>query len=567
MSDPAPLRRSSRQRGPPRHADSPVSFVQPAADQNEILTIADDSDSEPEGDAQSPHIHDDLIRDLEAGIEASAIQRASDAFDTLVDDEIAETVAQDSPSPDPFHGRGETLSTADFELMLHTNFPPSSGGFRADSSLHSRQSIPNRRLDPERSDDEESSPETLSIASVDSGEGSLQERADRLVQHVVRLQDRDSANILAASAAPLQPFVGAPRAPIPVATTFTALQDGDEASQALYFVGIQTLEQCRTFCQMRSFAQLPSHDGAIFQRLQAAGGPVGRALAAITDRAVFFVGTSDFPVDMAHGYTGYQHRFREVNSLLDLESSYGEDAVFFPIPGSPTRSALLRTQRLSENTPVFVLYVYHQDAEPLRNSAAAPPPTEAAALVLPPAPTLHATLPALVPIPGPDAAIHSYLHSRFSLEFSELAGWRASLYGSAYIHCLTERGVLQICQALNIGHLGRSVTPAVIGSMIIHMDHVVEAAGVNRQTFGTYRTELRLIKQAHIILRRLDRGGALLDSHRPFLTALELMLGDRILPVTQTASRNAEGEFTVVSWTITSLMAQIRSIIDNNGNV
>jgi hypothetical protein len=120
------------------------------------------------------------------------------------------------------------------------------------------------------------------------------------------------------------------------------------------------LSGCRSFCQLREFFDPSAHDGALFLRLRDAGGPVGRALETISDHAVYFVGTSDVPVDISSNYASHQHNFREINSLLELENTYDTEDIFFPIPASLGRSELLRNLHQPEDTPVYVLYVYHQ---------------------------------------------------------------------------------------------------------------------------------------------------------------------------------------------------------------
>lgn len=110
---------------------------------------------------------------------------------------------------------------------------------------------------------------------------------------------------------------------------------------------------------MREFVDPFPLDGAIFLRLQNAGGPVGRALAALVDRSEYLVGTSNFPIDIMGNYKSYQYNFHEIGSLLDLENSREAQNRFAPIPTSLTRSELLRSQEAPDNTPVFVLYLYH----------------------------------------------------------------------------------------------------------------------------------------------------------------------------------------------------------------
>ncbi|KAJ6624596.1 hypothetical protein B0H10DRAFT_2323556 [Mycena sp. CBHHK59/15] len=518
MSDPPERvgpRRSTQNRGVPRHPDSPVTFVPPPASR-QVYTVDDSSDSDAASNESQAHIHDDLLRDL-----------------------------QHISLP------GENMSEFGFNLM------------RAETEARRNH----RSGDPE---DEDDRPTVASVAHVG---GSRQNRADYLVEQIVRLQGREPTHPIHFPASFLSP-VGPRRITGLVSTTFTALQD--DRTQSLYFVGIQSLEQCRTFCQMRAFPDSAGHNGAIFQRLRAAGGPVGRALAAIVDWAAYFVGTSDQPIDIAQDYANHCFNFREIDSLLVLDNSYDGDITFLPAPFSDARSTLLQSQRAPENTPVFVLYVYHQHAEALRGACVPVPAGQSAPIFVPPAVAIAAPVPisqarpisSVLVLPAGNTSV-VYLLNRFAPEYAELAGWRATAYGSVYNHCLIERQILRLCQSLNIGFLGRNHTPAHIESLVITMDDVISAAGVNVQTFGTYRTELRQIKEAHVLLHHLNRAGTLPDTERRLFDALEVMLGDRILCVDVVVDREnpiAEAEFTAVRWNITSLMITIRSILNNFAN-
>ncbi|KAJ7460237.1 hypothetical protein FB451DRAFT_1500592 [Mycena latifolia] len=177
-----PLRRSTRNRAAPRNPDSPVTFVQREVD---TITVSDSSDSDTASDHDARHIHDDLVQDLQAGIEASAIQQASDAFDTLAAEDTS-TVIFGSPSPDPFDEPQEVerITPAAFEAMMRS-LRENDGDT---THVHGR----NR----EDSDDELGGPGGVTVESVDSGDGSLQDRADHLIQHIVRLQNRNPRDIL-----------------------------------------------------------------------------------------------------------------------------------------------------------------------------------------------------------------------------------------------------------------------------------------------------------------------------------------------------------------------------------
>ncbi|KAJ7243698.1 hypothetical protein C8J57DRAFT_1525458 [Mycena rebaudengoi] len=496
----------------PRRADAPVSFALPPVSDSE------DSDSDIE-----------LISPVGATEEGQALDPAEP---------------------------GETSSDSTVTIEIRDSPTPDLG--RESPYFRWPRSVFNRVIERQQEEDSDISAPTYStfdspdLDAVDTSEGTLQERADCLIAQIRLLQgntaDEDPAPISA---------VSSPHAPSPdngESNAITGLQGGP---LCLYFVGIQTLTQTTIFCQFRQFSDPVPHDGGLILRLQIAGGPVGRALRNITHRQVFYVGTSDVPVDMSCNYTHHQYNFREIASLQDMDDGPHANTLFLPIPSSPQRSELLRTQNSPDTTPVYVLYVYHEDAQPSTNAAA---PT-ASGLALPVA---GATADAN------SVTVQSYLLERFAAEYANLRLWREHPYGSAYNHCLTECVILSICSSLNIGLMGRTHTPAQIGGLTFHLDDVVSVAGINIQTFSTMRTEFRLIKEALVLLRRCKRIGSLPPAYEPLHEFLDCMLGDRVLEpgnmyLAHGASAMTETEFSVVRCTIAHLMPQVRTVVDTLG--
>ncbi|KAJ6452987.1 hypothetical protein C8R45DRAFT_1112770 [Mycena sanguinolenta] len=548
MSEPPLVRRYPLRsgRGPPRHPDSPVSFAIPQA----RGTVDDTSNSD---DESAESVHDDFIEDLEAGIAAEALQHVSNAAESMAPEPIV--VHSRSPTPDvlTLQASSMTLNVASMLQQLQ-------------ESLHrEEQELHDASMD---SDDDSVLLNEPSIMSVDSGEGTLQERADCLVQHILRLQPGGPTPPSRQGSPTPTEILTPPRAShrVPVSTTLLAAQGSGMITvtglqggplPALYFVGIQTQMSARSFCQLRSFLDADANDGAIFRRLQLAGGPVGRALSTIIDRRHFYVGTSDQPID--------------IGSLFEVELHDGANVQFLPIPESPARSALIQSQRVDENMNVYVLYVYHEDADSLLLATAPANSLGTSHTVIAlPAPSVSA-LPSVSTNNAGLNQVAAYLQARFAPEYSQLAAWRSSSYGSAYNHCLIERQIMHIYQLLGIGLLGRHHAPAVVGNMSIRMEDVVVAAGINPQTFSTYRTELRLIKDAHIVLRRLHRTGELPLAQKPLLDCLEVMLSERTLSADAMrplpgSQPSAEAEFSAVRMTISALMFQVRQVIDNFGN-
>jgi hypothetical protein len=111
--------------------------------------------------------------------------------------------------------------------------------------------------------------------------------------------------------------------------------------------------------------------------------------------------------------------------------------------------------------------------------------------------------------------------------------------------------------------MGRNHTPAVVEDMSIRLEDVVSAAGINFQTFSTFRTEFRLIKDAHVLLRQRQRSNTLPADYAELLQFLDLMLGERILePAGSVAGADgSEVEGAVVRCQITTLMSDVRTLL------
>ncbi|KAJ7646895.1 hypothetical protein FB45DRAFT_1051493 [Roridomyces roridus] len=175
--------------------------------------------------------------------------------------------------------------------------------------------------------------------------------------------------------------------------------------------------------------------------------------------------------------------------------------------------------------------------------------------------------PASATAPPAVASLTSYLLTRFGTHFTELASWRAASYGTAYSRRLAEWKVIQVCQVLGIGVIGRQHTAVSVDSYQIRIQDVVQAAGINFQTWGTWRTELGNAKKALSILRRLERTQNLPGEHEPLLRGLEVMFRERLLPAWDGAAAPnnnpiAEAEAAAVTWSASWLNTQSRHIIN-----
>ncbi|KAJ7213369.1 hypothetical protein C8J57DRAFT_1538782 [Mycena rebaudengoi] len=495
----APTRRNpARNARVPRRADAPVSFALPPVSDSE------DSDS-----------------DIELILPGGATEEGQ---------------ALDPAEP------GETSSDSTVTIEIRDSPTPDLG--RESPYFRWPRSVFNRVIERQQEEDSDISAPTYStfdspdLDAVDTSEGTLQERADRLIAQIRLLQgntaDEDPAPISA---------VSSPHAPSPdngESNAITGLQGGP---LCLYFVSIQTLTQTTIFCQFRQFSDPVPHDGGLILRLQIAGGPVGRALRNITHRQVFYVGTSDVPVDMSCYYTHHQYNFREIASLQDMDDGPHANTLFLSHPVFSTALRAVANTEFTGHDPSLCV-----DAQPSTNAAA---PT-ASGLALPVA---GATADAN------SVTVQSYLLERFAAEYANLRLWRERPYGSAYNHCLTERVILSICSSLNIGLMGRTHTPAQIGGLTFHLDDVVSVAGINIQTFSTMRTEFRLIKEALVLLRRCKRIGSLPPAYEPLHEFLDCMLGDRVLEPGNMYLAHGASAMTETEYALWSILLGVRSLL------
>ncbi|KAJ7646896.1 hypothetical protein FB45DRAFT_1019181 [Roridomyces roridus] len=327
MSDAPVLRRSSRRRAPPRNPDSPVSHA-PLPAQNRDDSSSDEEDASVIG----------MVQDLQAGIESEARQRTSDAFEAMAPES---RIVRDT-------GHENIAADSLLAAQLQTN--------AGDDSDSGTESMPDLQTPSDEEGDDDGDPLLL---DSDYTRGSLQEQADRIISDIVLFQGRNPTDVLSfltsASTAGV-PSRSSPSRQI-VATAPSerheyTLANPDRTSEELYFVGIHSLAGAHSFCEIRAFSDPNPHDGALVSRLQRSGGPLGRALATVTDRASFYIGVSDYPIDVAHNYSNWLFRFREIGVLLELEQSHSHEPVFSPITLSARRTALLTRLSLPHDMPV-----------------------------------------------------------------------------------------------------------------------------------------------------------------------------------------------------------------------
>ncbi|KAJ7774174.1 hypothetical protein DFH07DRAFT_767383 [Mycena maculata] len=349
------------------------------------------------------------------------------------------------------------------------------------------------------------------------------QRVDLLIAEIHRLQGPTASPVLSGPAAPLVPPAvrsedegDTPEGASMLEST-SVEAPGDTAEGGVNAVLTKTMltsspvEGGRTFTQKLPTSIPP--DSTLIERLST--GQLGRMLNGL-DRTKFFVGTSDFPVDVTGDFMNYLYRFHDLGlngSLGALET--GEDAglaTITPVPYSPIRSTLLANLGMSDHTPVYTIYIYHQDASSALESG--PPaallltpiihshlpetnPTPTLATSGPPAPNLPVAVPAIESEMYVDPAVAAYLRNRFATRLQSIVrAGNASGYGTGYRHCMQEKHFMASCNMLGLDLAQRRFAPIQVNNLAISYHDVVQTAGLNKKTFATARTAVGRAREA-----------------------------------------------------------------------
>ncbi|KAJ7614212.1 hypothetical protein B0H17DRAFT_1220653 [Mycena rosella] len=270
----------------------------------------------------------------------------------------------------------------------------------------------------------------------------------------------------------------------------------------------------RTFVEVLVLAP-PDH--TLLERLSTR--LLGRVLRSIQERAQYYIGTSDIPVDVHQDYMNHMYRFHELGSWADLEME-GNTALLAlsPVPASPERNSLLASQELDSPTPTYTVYIYHEDTQTVWSPPSQPAPMFSAPTIesaLPhasitnsiPTPVMPPTMPPATATGHTNDAV-TYLVSRFTQRLTAIRALSDSSYGSAYRHIMQEKHFMSISNAVGLNLNTRIFAPVTVeGGLSITFDDVVSAAGLNLRTFGGTRTTMGKAREARRRLARYIRDG------------------------------------------------------------
>ncbi|KAJ6574026.1 hypothetical protein B0H10DRAFT_2236818 [Mycena sp. CBHHK59/15] len=479
-------RNPARNRQPVRRPDSPVSYA---------LTAHDEIDSS-DSDTSSDH-------PFSLALEPAVNVNSRDSSVELLDDgNLQSNRGQESQVPPP-----PTAST------LHSPI---------------RGADDNRALHPDVLHTE-----MVFMRRVDAADLTFEERVEILIAEIHRLEGRSPAGQSASPVAAL----GSPIPDVnddnePETTDFLAPTAEAPLNGAALFYRDSRIAGLPNLCRSHPDG---SPDHTIIHRLSESPGFLKRALEFIRqEEATFYVGTANTPVDVSNDFMRCIYGFRELGSLDELERP-GDVRLETVTPtwASEDRTRLLAHYSQNEQVPVYVLYVYSEDAGGIWTEAVAATPSQSAAPSLPVAPTapvsnLQSSTPTITsgaagapttsvpapataaPAPGPAAgppatadAVALYLQTRFADRLARIHHARTIPCGTGYRHCTMEKHVMAILNGLGVNLTEREFHPVTVDNgLSIGYDDVINVAGLNKSTFGGTRTNVGRAREARRSLAR-----------------------------------------------------------------
>jgi hypothetical protein len=172
----------------------------------------------------------------------------------------------------------------------------------------------------------------------------------------------------------------------------------------------------------------------------------------------------------------------------------------------------------------------------------------------------------------------TYLEQRFGTHSQQLASWLSNpVYQTAYRHCLIERQVTAIFQAVGILFEGSRITPATIQhdgcTVTVHPDQVVTWLGLVPATVNSIRTQFKKTRDAHHLLRqqqfREHEGhpgpNPLQPRHLNLLSTLNIMLAPRVISVGNNEylqGGQEEGVYNALTKKIGLFMKEIQEVLE-----
>ncbi|KAJ6554684.1 hypothetical protein B0H19DRAFT_1263000 [Mycena capillaripes] len=509
-STPAPIRRNPpRQRRAPPHPDSPVTYALP----NAGADLPGSSDDEYQ--TSSSPLANPSPQEREPSVEVldSPPGHAGPSFDDI-------HIDHDRRDNDFFEfSDDEGDRSDDFPESIVYQNPGNPFAFPGQE---------NRRVEIENN-------EIRTIAADDLTTYDFTEEQNFMARvDVVGLTYRERIELLIGEVERMQGTAVGPASDVPPGSEHSAgalmreeaesgavvVPQEVEEERALYLINVHLLNGRRTFVQI--LPALPP-DTTIIERLST--GMLSRMIGSL-DRTQFYIATADVPVDVSGDYMNWIYNFRELGTWQELEDGSNEGlSLVRPVPNSPARTALLAGRQMSDGVPVYAIYIYHQDV----HSSSAP---AIAAPALAPAPaTVTLLAPAPVSIPGQtpahaagaaptldegeeqavtvDPEIARYLRQRFANRLERIVQAGRARCAQAYRHCMQEKNVMAICDALGLDLTRRSWVPVnVPGGLVIGYSDVVVTAGLVQKTFSTVRTAVDRAREARRLLARyfLSRG-------------------------------------------------------------
>ncbi|KAK7027641.1 hypothetical protein R3P38DRAFT_3520413 [Favolaschia claudopus] len=473
-----------RARRATRRADEPQSFAveQQSRDIDEVEMVNSDSSDEPPHSTTTNTLglsRDSSVELLDSRPVQANVNLSQDNFDTTVHiTPVSEASARIESGSDNEEDDDAARSLEVFRA--ERQFMSTLNGRKQD--IVSFSIVSDNSIEP-----------TLTLA----------QRIEMLVAEVQRLESVYADRVPSMLSAALGVAPEAPPAPAEAltpqelpTTQNTMSAHEDIRLQALYLVGLHAPHGRRSFVEVLA-ADPP--DPTLIRRLQ--NGMLGRMLQDLRRQmGDYYIATSRAAVSVdtpGDDYMRWDHGFEELGSWAAVEDA-ANSAVWdrvLPIESSPERTRLLTHRRMAAESPVYVLYIYHGEAQGMWSD------TISTHLVPMAPPAMAPTVPAGA-ITGSDP-VQAYLQQRFGPKLGQIAHVQTMRCGTAYRHCTEEKHFVAILTELGVRlHLREFPRIEVPGGISVGYDDVVQVAKLNKSTLAGIRTAVTKAREAR---RQLDR--------------------------------------------------------------
>ena len=164
------------------------------------------------------------------------------------------------------------------------------------------------------------------------------------------------------------------------------------------------------------------------------------------------------------------------------------------------------------------------------------------------------------------AAVERHLNAHYGAELEEFYGWKHLGFASAYMNCLTERHIRDICLCVGIQFFPRHIHPANVAGMIIDHKDVSMWSGVTPTTFAAMRTDFSYAREAQLRMHaELQADHALPAYHAHTLRLLDAMLGANLLSPPREQAVQGAADLEAVTIRLGRFNKRVRAVLNSVG--